>query len=292
MTPLIEFFDGQMDMFEKITSFIDGDALFAFSLSCRAARDAVLSVQCFLKTSYKSVVVKSISLFEWAVSMGADTKKLDVAASHFSTDIKLLNHLFFMGYHLIDICNANARAGNLEVVRWACKNGFHYDALTCALAAESGHLNVLEWLRMISDCPWDRRTTWVAARNGHLPVLQWVLSNGGEYDNGTIARAAFGGHIHIMKWLREKGYSWDKVTCSFAASGGQLDALKWAINNGCLWDEDTCLAAANSGFLEILKWARANDCPWDARICVFAARKGHQHIIEWALDNGVPWEGH
>eukprot|EP00611_Tribonema_gayanum_P027248 TRINITY_DN6676_c0_g1_i1.p1 TRINITY_DN6676_c0_g1~~TRINITY_DN6676_c0_g1_i1.p1 ORF type:complete len:161 (-),score=27.16 TRINITY_DN6676_c0_g1_i1:34-516(-) len=45
------------------------------------------------------------------------------------------------------------------------------------LAAERGHLHMLQWLRQ-NNCPWDRLTCSSAAENGHLEVLQWARANG------------------------------------------------------------------------------------------------------------------
>ena len=43
--------------------------------------------------------------------------------------------------------------------------------MTCAYAAEGGHLEVLQWARE-NDCPWDEETCTYAARGGHLEMLQ------------------------------------------------------------------------------------------------------------------------
>jgi len=72
-----------------------------------------------------------------------------------------------------------------------------------------------------------------AAEGGHLHILQWARENGCPWDKYTCAEAAEGGHFHILQWARENGCSWDEWTCAGAAEGGHLTILQWARENGC-----------------------------------------------------------
>ena len=47
--------------------------------------------------------------------------------------------------------------------------------MTCAYAAQNGHLEVLQWARQ-NGCEWTSLTCTYAAENGHLEVLQWARS--------------------------------------------------------------------------------------------------------------------
>jgi hypothetical protein len=49
--------------------------------------------------------------------------------------------------------------------------------LTCAWAADGGHLEVLQWARA-NGAPWNKLTCAAAAGGGHLEVLQWARANG------------------------------------------------------------------------------------------------------------------
>ena len=55
--------------------------------------------------------------------------------------------------------------------------GCLWDELTCASAAQGGHLELLQWARA-KGCPWDEGTSQHAAENGHLEVFQWALIHG------------------------------------------------------------------------------------------------------------------
>lgn len=46
-----------------------------------------------------------------------------------------------------------------------------WDARTCALAVQGGHLEMLQWWRA-HGCPWDAQTCALAARIGHMEMLQ------------------------------------------------------------------------------------------------------------------------
>ena len=71
---------------------------------------------------------------------------------------------------------AIAKAGNLEVLKWAVRNGWPSHA-TCVGAAGGGHLEVLKWARE-NGCPWNEFTCAHAAEGDHLEVLDWVHENG------------------------------------------------------------------------------------------------------------------
>tara|TARA_B110000967_G_scaffold192210_1_gene218622 strand:+ start:1525 stop:2265 length:741 start_codon:yes stop_codon:yes gene_type:complete len=128
------------------------------------------------------------------------------------------------------------------------------------LAAETGQLEVVKWLRA-NGCPWDEMTCSWAAQGGRLEVLQWLRANGCPWNERTCARAAWGGHLEVLQWARANGCPWDTTTCSCAALRGHLEVLQWARANGCPWDATTCLHAKVGGNIELLNWAIANGCP-------------------------------
>ena len=93
-------------------------------------------------------------------------------------------------------------------------------------------------------CPWEEATCALLAEHGRLEVLQWALEHDCPWDHWTLMeRAAKGGHLEVVKWWREHGGSWGG-TCALAAEGGHLEVLKWAREHHCPWDEETCHNAA------------------------------------------------
>jgi len=66
------------------------------------------------------------------------------------------------------------------------EHGCHWDEKTCALAAQEGHLEALQWLRA-DGCHWDQKTCALAAQESHLEALQWLRANGCPWDKRTCA---------------------------------------------------------------------------------------------------------
>ena len=104
-----------------------------------------------------------------------------------------------------NLCNFAARAGHLEVLKWARLNGCPWDESTCCHAAKGGHLKVLQWARC-DGCPWNEQCFFAADQ---FATLQWACP-------------------------------WDESTCAHAALKGHLEVLQWAWFNECPWDEWTC----------------------------------------------------
>ena len=59
----------------------------------------------------------------------------------------------------------------------------------CSSAAESGHLEILQWLRA-EGCPWNGGTCYYMVDQGHAEVLRWARENGAPWDAATRDRAA------------------------------------------------------------------------------------------------------
>jgi len=187
--------------------------------------------------------------------------------------------------------------GSVQRLAWAKANDCPWVAATCALAARSGHPEVLRWARE-HGCDWDEMTCADAAAGGHLEVLVWarehgcpwmdVDEDGSERMLNCCKCAAAGGHLEVLKWLREQDCPWNESTYAYAAIGGHLEVLQWLLERDCPWDAMTCACAANGGHLEVLKWAREHHCPWDARTRRWAAENGHLELLRWAVEHGAP----
>ena len=70
--------------------------------------------------------------------------------------------------------NTAAYQGNLEMVKYCVANECPMMGGVC-IAAESGHLEVLKYLREEVKAPWDWRTASWAAENGHLHILEYLV---------------------------------------------------------------------------------------------------------------------
>jgi len=142
---------------------------------------------------------------------------------------------------------------------------YHFDP--CQAAAKNGHLEVIRWL-LANKCPWDVTTVGNgAAKHGHLKVLQFAIEKGFHPDESTCAAVASKGNLRMLKWLRKQNCPWNRETCDQAANKGHLFVLQWAAENGCPVDATTTQAAASGVHLEPLRWLVERGCPWNVEIC-------------------------
>ena len=97
---------------------------------------------------------------------------------------------------------------------WAREHGCTWDEMTCAKAAEGGHLEVLKWARE-HGCPLEEDE----------PTSHQYDNEDATWGVQCCALAAKGGHLEVLKWLRfgsndgedETACPWDEWTCAYAA---------------------------------------------------------------------------
>jgi hypothetical protein len=196
------------------------------------------------------------------------------------------------------VCRLAARHGALATLQWARAEGIPLveDAYVGGLkpnayemAAEGGHLAVLQWL-------WTVHTTDSLGRQEVLRRTSLAMCG-----------AAAGGHREALQWLRANisDAEWAELPfkgqlCPAAAKTGRLAALQWLRANGCQeWGCNTTEVAAGAGHLALLQWARANGCPWSGVVggwetgpdedCHAAIRGGHLAVLQWLRANGRGW---
>ncbi len=122
--------------------------------------------------------------------------------------------------------------GQLELLKFAIRNGCVLHNDTCNVAAHYGQLDVLKWT-IANGCTMSEITCVKAAQYGHLEVLKWLRENGCNWNKFTCALAAANGHLEVLKWSRENGCEWDSLTLDYATINQQTDVFNWALENGC-----------------------------------------------------------
>ena len=76
------------------------------------------------------------------------------------------------------IVRAAIATGNKCVLIFARSHGIGWDESTCAQAARSGNLHMLQWLRE-NDCPWDSDVLlWGRRVARYQDVVDWAIANG------------------------------------------------------------------------------------------------------------------
>ncbi len=129
------------------------------------------------------------------------------------------------------ICYQAARFGHSKVLEWCRSNDFPWDMMECMkIAMKNGHVSIL---KMIRPWPEDVPVCAVAALSGNLRILQWLRKEGCPWDERTCHGAAMKGHLKVLKWCRENCCPWNKYTCAIAADHCQLHVYKRCLQNGC-----------------------------------------------------------
>ncbi len=135
--------------------------------------------------------------------------------------------------YMIDLSSlpSIAKLGYLKILQWIHTlfiNAKHWNTWVCTLAAENGHLKLLQWLRE-NDCPWDELTCAYAAGCGQLEVLQWARQQvpPAPWNEWTCALAVKGGHLSVLQWARENGAPpWNGGASELLA---KIPAREWSI---------------------------------------------------------------
>lgn len=201
-------------------------------------------------------------------------------------------------------------------------------------AAAANKINILEWIKTIFPNEfWIIRLKQnsacleVAANNGHLHMLEWLKENRFLFECGALTEAAVSSKqssLEVLKYLRSANSPWSSNVCIRAVEYGRLDILLWAVSNGCPWKPEEIfeaaarskLAASNPDILHWLKtqrfqfadaysmnslalnvaivcknflfvrWAVLNLTPivWDDRLIKNASAAGDLPALIWAME--------
>jgi hypothetical protein len=65
----------------------------------------------------------------------------------------------------------------------------------------------------------------IAAEGGHLPVLQWLRAHHCPWDARTCEMAGAAGHLDVLIWARERDCSWDERLCLEVGPGTHAQVL-------------------------------------------------------------------
>ena len=178
-------------------------------------------------------------------------------------------------------CQAAARGGHLECLRYAHINGCAWDEETCRIAARSGHLQCLRYAHK-NGCPWDKATCHGAARGGHLECLQYAHENGCPWEAAPLLRAAASSdNLSIFKYAHSHGCEFSKRVPKIISKNDNLDMLKYAREHGCPMHPQVAINAATNGNLAMLQYAAEWACPLSTDVRTAALENGHQHIVAW-----------
>lgn len=175
---------------QVMTYLIDYPELFDATACQTAAEKGDLKTLAWLRdnhvdwdgnTVYEAARLKKEKIVSWAKKNGCPLDHCIAAGiceSVLDDDIETLGILHRYGYcaeEMTRLCRTAAMYNSTRVLAWAHGEGFSWDAMTCAHAAENGNLEMLRWL-LEKGCPWDFRVITRAAKAGHHHILSWIDS--------------------------------------------------------------------------------------------------------------------
>lgn len=190
--------------------------------------------------------------------------------------------------HNVGAVAVAAQHGHLDVLQYLHQIGVPVSNYSLNSAAWGGHIDILKWLHFDlglrqeqSQCALD-----VAARNGHLEAVQFLhqfLNEG--YSMSAINSAAEHGHLEVIQWLtanRRDGW-WSGNAMDKAAAMGHLDVVKWLHANrteGC--SSSAMDKAAEHGHLAVVEWLSLNrKGGYGCKAMNLAAENGHLDVVKW-----------
>ncbi len=188
---------------------------------------------------------------------------------------------------LVDTCALAAQNGHQNVIEFCLDNGCKLNWLSCLMAAKNGHLELLKWLHL-NKCEFNINVSGIAAYYGHYDVVKWLIDNDCKVNQLTCASAAQNGHINILKLLTQHGCRLTKWVSKSAAFNGHLDTLKWLKENNCSFGNEICQYAAKN--LNMLIWLTQNGYKLNCMTFTNAAEFGDLKIMSWLLENGCEWD--
>jgi hypothetical protein len=125
--------------------------------------------------------------------------------------------------------------GNLEMLKYCVANECPVDEISCARAADHGHLECLKYLHEEAKAPWDNRTASWAAENGHLHILEYLVERKyKKYFKNACTGAARRGHLDCLKFLHEVAKApCGKSTLYDAYKYNRPECVKYLLENNC-----------------------------------------------------------
>lgn len=181
-------------------------------------------------------------------------------------------------------CHIAAESGNLTILKWLKSKGQKLITAVCREAAKNKHIEILKWARE-NDCPWSSDTIEQLIATKNFKILKWAINEGCPVEN-YVCNHAIRADFEILKWLYQNGYPLTKYSCEIASRINNFEILKWLREKECPWDTSVTFYAAKNKNFEMLKWAVENGCSWHENTGAFLEK--NQKMFQWAIDHHCP----
>jgi hypothetical protein len=165
-----------------------------------------------------------------------------------------------------------AIVGNhLAVIQWFVKHDHSFDRAHLGETIQSGHLEILIYLHyhVFPSIPLDLH---LAAQYGHLHILQWAEEIGIKIELETLDYSIKSNRLAIVQWLVERGFIYTAEEVITAIISRNFEVLKWVYTRVKKHSPTYCEIAAEVGSLTIPQWLREQGCSWNIMVPANAAR--------------------
>lgn len=180
-------------------------------------------------------------------------------------------------------------SGHICVLEWLRLQRINYlENYLTLIATKHNHADVVQYLFKIG-CDINPSVYAYAAKNGNLELMSWFHENNVPLWGYIYYRAAKHGHIHVIEWALANGVPMYSGQTGRAAHKGLLDALKILHKYGVQFDDDVFMSGISSNDLSVVRWLHENGCPRDESVFK-SATNASVEILDYLYENGYPYD--
>lgn len=198
------------------------------------------------------------SILDYLNPEGPDIVSLCATNSEFKAFVKkYCNQSFNCDHLLLRFGNFYSNKAILQYYWTNVKNYFESNNLLKEHAIKTGNMNLLEWCIAKKCGNINITDIEKAAERGHLEIIEWLyMITFKDFPHSSICNhAAISGHLHIIQWFHSKGYRMSIETFTNAAMGAHINILNWAVANGYILDDEVfCKFALNNCNSNVADW--------------------------------------
>lgn len=153
--------------------------------------------------------------------------------------------------------------GHQELFEWALEEGCPKGILAILGAAHTGSIVSFEYLLSLGFSVSEGVIN-VAANGGHLHMMEWFKTHNYSINYGAVCdSAAINGHINIIEWTMNHNHKPTMTTFEIAAERGNIKVIEFLKENTDLeYDESICTIAMKHDQNYCLIWLICNDFPF------------------------------
>lgn len=151
-------------------------------------------------------------------------------------NIEFLDYL----YNIKPITNgkylsSSIKKNNNKIIEWGIKKLIPMTEKHCRVAASTGNLELLKWLREIG-CPWDGRTAISACKSGNIKLFEYVTQKLDDtiicFNTIYIYQAAKRNHLEMVKYLNDRGFPGNISVLYFSSKHNNFEMFKYGVDRG------------------------------------------------------------